>query len=194
MERFTDLLAVLFLASLGVFVLNHGVVVFTLSAVLLGVGLLLLSTGWGVRLLTGVMGRLPLLSKKRALIERLFSNVRDYMKLPTLLWSLVIGVLGWGAEALAFYFIAHAAGVPLTLFEASFIYSISTLAGVVFPGGLGGMEGMMGLLLASKGSPGAVVAIIFLIRLATLWWATLVGTIALFPATALAGSHEPVSR
>ncbi|MBU1238357.1 flippase-like domain-containing protein [Myxococcota bacterium] len=183
MERFTDLFSVLLLASFGVFTLGLGVPVFALSgSLLLALGVLL-TTERGISLLGSIAAKTPLIRRKSDAIASILQGVKGYMTPKTLTMTLFFGALGWGAEAVAFYYIAQGAGLTITLFDAVFIYSISTLAGVVFPGGLGGMEGMMGLLLMGRGSPGAIVTSIFLIRLATLWWATLVGTGALITAT-----------
>ncbi len=190
MERFSDLFSVLLLAALGVFTLGLGITVFALSAAFLLALFLLVATSRGMHLLSALAAKLPLVRRRLDTVKRLLEGVRQFMTPRTLAMTLLTGALGWGAEAVAFYFVAHGAGLDVSPFYALFVYSISTLAGVVFPGGLGGMEGMMGLLLARSGSPGAVVTAIFLIRLATLWWATLAGTFALAAAGATIRSSK----
>jgi uncharacterized protein (TIRG00374 family) len=63
-------------------------------------------------------------------------------------------------------------------------YSTATLAGalVPVPGGLGLVEGMLREAMLHLGGveQGAATAAMILVRLATLWWAVLVGFIALF--------------
>ncbi len=183
MERLTDLLAVLLLASLGVVVYGDGWLVLGIALGLIALMFFSFFSPTGVRLLTGLARRIPPLRRREAQLEIFFGMLRSYGRSRPMALSLLVGVVGWGAEALAFALVARGAGFSPSLLQATFIYSISTLAGVVFPGGLGGMEGMMGLLLAPMGSRGAVVAVVFLIRFATLWWATLLGLVALLWAT-----------
>jgi glycosyltransferase 2 family protein len=99
--------------------------------------------------------------------------------LPTL-----FSVCAWGAEGTALYvlLLGFEQSVPPSL--AIFFYSTATLAGalVPVPGGLGLVEGMLRQTLLHLGGveTGAATAAMILVRLATLWWAVVVGFIALF--------------
>lgn len=94
----------------------------------------------------------------------------------------LISVVAWGAEALAFYWVLSWLGADISLTFAVFVYSLSMLAGALsfMPGGLGGAEAVMISLLVLKGmtTPAAVAATVF-IRLATLWFAVVIGLVAL---------------
>lgn len=94
----------------------------------------------------------------------------------------LISVVAWGAEALAFYWVLNWLGADISLTFAVFVYSLSMLAGALsfLPGGLGGAEAVMISLLVLKGmaTPAAVAATVF-IRLATLWFAVVIGLVAL---------------
>lgn len=94
----------------------------------------------------------------------------------------LISVLAWGAEALAFYWVLNWLGADISLTFAVFVYALSMLAGALsfLPGGLGGAEAVMISLLVLKGmaTPAAVAATVF-IRLATLWFAVVIGLVAL---------------
>jgi len=94
----------------------------------------------------------------------------------------VISVIAWGAEALAFYWMLGWLGSDISLSFAIFVYALSMLAGALsfLPGGLGGAEAVMVSLLVLKGMtmPAAIAATVF-IRLATLWFAVLIGLVAL---------------
>ena len=75
-------------------------------------------------------------------------------------------------------------GATASLPLATFIYAATTVAGAVsfLPGGLGVQEGgMIGLLVAAGGgiSEPAAFAATFVTRVCTLWYAVLVGVIAL---------------
>jgi uncharacterized protein (TIRG00374 family) len=94
----------------------------------------------------------------------------------------VISVVAWGAEALAFYWVLGWLGSDISLSFAIFVYALSMLAGALsfLPGGLGSAEAVMISLLVLKGmaTPAAVAATVF-IRLATLWFAVMIGLVAL---------------
>src|SRR5690606_19309009 len=91
-------------------------------------------------------------------------------------------VMAWRAEALAFHWILHWLGMDVSLACSLLVYMIVMLAGALsfMPGGLGGAEATMTALLMWKGMPGAeAVAVTILIRLATLWFAVLLGGLCL---------------
>lgn len=94
----------------------------------------------------------------------------------------VISVIAWGAEALAFYWMLGWLGADISLSFAVFVYALSMLAGALsfLPGGLGSAEAVMVSLLILKGMtmPAAIAATVF-IRLATLWFAVVIGLVAL---------------
>jgi glycosyltransferase 2 family protein len=77
-----------------------------------------------------------------------------------------------------------------------FIFAVSSLAGALFftPGGIGvaeaGLAGMFGTVAGL--SRGPAVALTFIIRLATLWFAALVGIAGLFVVRRVLG--EPIDR
>lgn len=94
----------------------------------------------------------------------------------------LISIVAWGAEALAFYWMLGWLGTDTSLSFAIFVYALSMLAGALsfLPGGLGGAEAVMVSLLILKGMtmPTAIAATVF-IRLATLWFAVVIGLVAL---------------
>ena len=72
------------------------------------------------------------------------------------------------------------------LLAACFIYALGTIVGVVSPGGLGVTEGsMLGMLQSStimgaaRLAKGSAAAATLIIRIATLWFAVLVGAVVL---------------
>ncbi len=96
--------------------------------------------------------------------------------------GIVLALVAWGAEGVAFHIILEALGIDTSLGLAVGIYSVSVLAGAVsfIPGGLGSTEAVMILLLKLVGAdtPTAVAATL-ICRLATLWFAVAIGGIVL---------------
>ena len=115
-------------------------------------------------------------------LSDVLSGVRRCHSPGLLAIATTISVVAWGAEALAFYWMLDWLGADISLSFAVFVYSLSMLGGALsfLPGGLGGAEAIMVSLLLFKGMtmPSAIAATVF-IRLATLWFAVVIGLIAL---------------
>jgi uncharacterized protein (TIRG00374 family) len=96
--------------------------------------------------------------------------------------GLLVGLGAWGAEALGFSILLQAMGNSLPLVTAVSVYALAMLAGALsfMPGGLGGSEATMIVLLKLLGIPLPIaVSATIIIRLATLWFAVVLGIISL---------------
>jgi uncharacterized membrane protein YbhN (UPF0104 family) len=100
-----------------------------------------------------------------------------------LLWPTLLSIVGWALEGVGLWVIlgGFSAKTPLPL--AGFFYATATLAGALIPlpGGLGVTDKLIEEQLAHLGGvPSAVAtAAMLLIRFATLWFAVVVGFVAL---------------
>jgi len=142
-----------------------------------------------------VLRRLPLL-------DRLAPHLRDFHGASNELLGtrpLVVGTLisfcAWGLECLGVYLCAVGLGIEQDFLLIVFVFAVSSLLGVVsmLPGGIGAVEaGLAVQFVALAGlSRGAAGALTFVIRLATLWFATLVGVIGLLVVRRLLGDAAP---
>lgn len=116
---------------------------------------------------------------------RILSQARSCHAPRVLVISTLLGVLAWGSEAAAFAWLTSRLGMHLTPGYAVFVYSASLIAGAisVMPGGLGGAEAaMVALLMLRRVSAPAAAVATALIRLATLWFAVVLGLFALLGA------------
>jgi len=97
-------------------------------------------TGWLRVIESFAQSKLPARLGKLAShsIEIVLHSGRCF-SLPMLLYGITLGLVAWGAEGLAFYYIMHALGSDLSLPTALFIYAFSMLVGALsfLPGGLG---------------------------------------------------------
>lgn len=96
--------------------------------------------------------------------------------------GVVLAIIAWGAEGIAFHLILQALNIDTSPGLAVGIYSVSILAGALsfIPGGLGSTEAVMVLLLTVVGADTATaVAATLICRLATLWFAVIIGGVAL---------------
>ena len=182
-ERLLDLLAIALLASL--FVLHDPAYWPALLAALTAtVGLIVFV---GRPMVTGLLDRFAATRSGR--IAKVLTGVADLLRASRSLLSpgllsagFVLGVIAWGVEGVGLYWICNGLGIDLSLATATGIYGIAVLAGAAaffMPGGIGGMEVAMPALLVSQGVPLATAVIAMLLcRLATLWFAVILGLIA----------------
>jgi len=96
--------------------------------------------------------------------------------------ALLLGTSGWCAEALSFSLLLRALDVSLSPMAGAFIFAFGMMVGAisVLPGGLGSTEATMVGLLVSQGVPFATALVATaVVRLTTLWFAVVLGMIAL---------------
>lgn len=181
-ERLTDVAGLLILSAVGVTALPHGGVLLGAVAVLLAVAVVVLRTRWLVALLDGTLLRGERLARLAEPLRLFLGAGRTLLVPSALVWAVVLSVLSWFFECLAFYLVLHGLGLGTPLRAATFVYAFASLAGAVsmLPGGLGVAEGSLTGLLVALGTalPDAAAATL-LIRAATLWLAVLLGAVTL---------------
>ncbi len=181
-ERLVDLIAMILVASLAAFAFDDMRWIMGLT-------------------LIGAVALVPLMHSQ--LLYRLLANIRDrfrserlrkfgshllsmlqtsssLLRSGPLYYGLLLGLIAWAAEGYALYVVLERLGADTDIWLATGVYGISILAGAVsfVPGGLGSTELAMGSLLILSGveTPVAVAAVI-ICRLATLWFAVLIGLV-----------------
>jgi uncharacterized membrane protein YbhN (UPF0104 family) len=116
-------------------------------------------------------------------LEAAYDSLALLVKLRHLLWPTVVSVAAWLLEGISLWVILQGFGEQTSPRLASFFYATSTLAGalVPVPGGLGVTEGALMEQLETLGGveAGVSTAAMMLVRFATLWFAVLVGFVAL---------------
>ncbi len=183
-EHFSNLISMLLLVSIGLWVYPQAqVIVAILAGLILVVLVVLQQTRWLKMLESFVQRRLPGRLGELAVhsIEIVLHSGRCF-RFPILLFSIVLGLVAWGAEGVAFYYIMHTLGSDISLQVALFIYAFSMLVGAIsfLPGGLGGTEAtMVTLLMMNNVAQPQAVAATVIIRLATLWFAVALGIFSL---------------
>lgn len=182
-ERLADLVAIVALTALGLTHLPHGGLAFlTLVGLLLG-GLLLLRTDIPELLLRWQARDHDILHW----LADVAGSSRAFWR-GGLLWrAQALSAVAWLAEGIGAWIILRTLMPDIDLTYALFAYGFGMLVGALsfLPGGLGGTEATLSGLLVLKGLslPEAVAATV-IIRLATLWFAVLLGLIALLTLSA----------
>jgi len=183
-EQFSNLISILVLIAIGLWAYPQYQPTVVGLLVVIVIGLLVLQqTAWLSAIERFALQRLPERLGKLAghAIEIVLHSGRCF-SLPMLLYGMALGVVAWGAEGVAFYYVVNQLDVGISLQTALFIYSFSMVIGALsfLPGGLGGMEAtMVALLILNHVAHPQAVAATVLIRLATLWFAVALGIFAL---------------
>jgi uncharacterized protein (TIRG00374 family) len=107
----------------------------------------------------------------------------------------IVSFCSWGIEILAVYLCVVGVGAGKPFLMVVFIFAVSSLAGALsmLPGGIGAAEaGLAGMFTSVAGLAGGLaVALTLVIRLATLWFATLLGVVGLLLVRRILG--EPLA-
>jgi uncharacterized protein (TIRG00374 family) len=126
--------------------------------------------------------RRPRIVRVLSAIANLLRSSRALLQPRLLILGTAVGVLSWSAEGLGYYLICQGLHVQVPLLTAIGIYALAVLAGSAaffLPAGLGGMELVMTTLLVAQGAPLRVALVATLLcRIATLWFAVLIGMAA----------------
>jgi uncharacterized protein (TIRG00374 family) len=191
-ERFLDLTAIVALA--GMIVIGHAAfrpmllaTVLLLAVMLSGVCQPIVPV-WVDGLAARWQGRAGRLLHT---LSQLLRSSRRLLRPKPLSFGLTIGLAAWAAEGLGFYFICQGLHIEGGIATCIGIYALATLAGSAaffLPAGIGGVEIVMTTLLVEQGAALRVAVIATLLcRLATLWFAVLLGAAA-------AGTLEVLDR
>ena len=190
MERLTDVISVIILGLTGFVLLPVPVIVVLAVALVVSViGLMFALSRHALRL-TG----LPILSKWSELLRDSQEGFKELAAPRVMVVGVAIGAVAWFAEGLALWVILRGIGSEIYVVRALTIYAAATLVGAVtaLPGGLVGTEGSILAFLQHSGvtRAGASAGTV-LIRLVTLWFAVLVGLLALLVLRRISAA-EPV--
>jgi uncharacterized protein (TIRG00374 family) len=188
-ERLTDGIAMLILAGLSISTYagdkSHYIVI---PAVLTAGGLAVLawkSLSLGI---IRLLGKLPVIGRLGQKLEEMYLAMRVCLSPVPLIAAVLISVLAWWAECVAYWLIFRGFDVAASMDVSTFLYAFATVAGGAMPGGLGVADGALGggaLTLVPGITEAQAVASALLIRVTTLWFGVGLGALALFRAGSL---------
>ena len=183
-EQLSNLISMLLLVTVGLWAYPQAQpMVFILGGFILTILIVLQLSGLLKAIEKFAQNNFPArLAKLIASSIEIVLHSKRCFSLPMLLYGITLGLIAWGAEGVAFYYIMHVLGSDMSLQTALFIYAFSMLVGAIsfLPGGLGGTEAtMVALLILNHIAQPQAVAATVLIRLATLWFAVALGVVAL---------------
>jgi uncharacterized protein (TIRG00374 family) len=184
-ERLTDLIGLLLLAGVGAFTFDVDTRFLAAGAALVGIALVIIMVESLAKLTMGVFGKLPVVRRFSDKMHEAYESAKIMLKPGPLIVAVVLSTLSWAFECAAFWVIVKGfVGADVGLQAATFIYATMTIAGALsfLPGGLGVTEAGMLTMLSKFGTginPGIAAASTFVTRVATLWFAVVLGVVAL---------------
>jgi glycosyltransferase 2 family protein len=184
-ERLTDLIALALLALVGVGALAGGERIAYVALALVGIALAVVASEKLAHFAIDLVGAVPLVGKLAPKLREFYGATKTLLAPAPLVLATLLSLVAWVCECVAFWLVLR--GFPhadASLKLCTFIYATMTIAGALsfLPGGLGVQEiGMVKLLVAqARGvTEASAAAATFITRLCTLWFAVLLGVIAL---------------
>jgi glycosyltransferase 2 family protein len=186
-ERLTDFVSIVILCLIGSYVFNYGqMLILIIGLVFLTTIILLSSRNISLKIIS-FFEKFSFLKKHIQKIHTAYDSIYVMIRTKPLINATAISLFSWFFECLGFYVVINvftsSSGLEISILSATFIYAFSTLIGAIamLPGGVGVTEASLtGLLVFSKIPKDISVASTIIIRLATLWFAVLVGIVAVF--------------
>ncbi len=180
-ERVTDMTALIIIALAGALSFNYGRE-FAIGALIVFTIMITIISNRGLALpLVHILGRVGFLKRFLPHFIELYESAYTLLKPKPMVLMTLFSLISWFFECYAYYLILNELTVDVSLFRASFYYSFATVAGALsfLPGGLGATDALFTLFIQSLNKPEAIaVSSTILIRVATLWFAVIVGLVA----------------
>ncbi|HXN33821.1 MAG TPA: lysylphosphatidylglycerol synthase transmembrane domain-containing protein [Polyangiaceae bacterium] len=183
-ERLTDVIGVVVLIVIGSLGFRGGLVWAGLGAVSVGLVLAVTASKRAahgiIRIVETLPGPFAGIGPK---LHAAYDSLATLVKASNLVIPTLLSIAAWSLECAALWVILRGLGQATRFGLATFFYATSTLAGalVPVPGGLGVTETSLRGQLHELGhvAPATSTAAMILVRFATLWFAVLVGFLAL---------------
>jgi uncharacterized protein (TIRG00374 family) len=183
-ERVTDVIGIAVLIAIGSIGLSGGLVWAALGIIAVGSLLVVVSHR---RLSIGIIGLLERLPgpfrRIGPKLHEAYDSLATLVRPANLIVPTLLSIAAWALECAALWVVLRGLGERTSFGLATFFYATSTLVGalVPVPGGLGVTETSLQGQMQEIGRVGAAAstAAMILVRFATLWFAVLVGFVAL---------------
>lgn len=184
-ERITDFLSLVLLSLTGALMFGYG------TKLIIGFGVFFVALVFVISnrklsyAIIGIMEKLKFVSRISHKIHTAYDSIYQMVRFKELIITIILSIFAWSFECLSFYLVINGfnvAGAPhIDIFIATFVYGFATIAGAItmLPGGLGATDASItGLLVLLTIPKSIAVAATLIIRAATLWFAVVVGIVA----------------
>jgi uncharacterized protein (TIRG00374 family) len=186
-ERITDFISIIIICIIGAYFFDYGrSIIIAVGIFFIGVTLILSFQKLSIAIIDS-LEKIKFISKHVHKIHVAYESIYQLVKIKPLVIAILMSLVAWLFECGGFYFVlrifSSTSNIETSLLTASFIYCFSTLVGAIamLPGGLGVTEASLtGLLIILKIPKDVSAASTIIIRVATLWFAVVVGVIAVY--------------
>ncbi|CAA9460876.1 MAG: hypothetical protein AVDCRST_MAG14-2420 [uncultured Rubrobacteraceae bacterium] len=190
-ERATDGTGMIAWGLMGALAFSFGFEALLLFLAIAAVGIAVLRSKRLSLLAERVLLKLPLLNRLAPHVGDFHGASSELLATRPLIVGTFISFCSWGLEILAVYLCVVGIGAEVPFLVVVFIFVLGSFAGAfsMLPGGIGVAEaGLAGGFSTFAGlSGGLSVALTFVIRIATLWFATLIGVVGLLVVRRVVG-------
>ncbi len=180
-ERITDFLSLILITLVGAYLFDYGrIIVVSVAVFFIAVIIFISKRNWALGLIE-TLKKNKFLQKLSDPILNAYESSYALLRPKPLLYMTVVSLFSWVFECFGYYIILKNFSINVTVIWASFAYGFATIVGAItmMPGGLGVTEGSLTFLAMDAGASREVaIAATFIIRAVTLWFAVLVGIIA----------------
>lgn len=185
-ERITDFISMVLLAIVGAFVFNYGQeIIIIIGLIFIGIVIILSYRVVSIEIINSI-SKIGFLKKYANNFLTAYESTYKLIRLKPLIIATVISIFAWFCECIGFYIVlkgfVDATTIDINILISTFVYAFSTLVGAVamMPGGLGATEASLTGLLVLLNIPKDIsAASTIIIRVATLWFAVIIGIIFL---------------
>lgn len=181
-ERLGDFVSLLLIAMIGAIYFDFGRQIVSITLIVFGFFLFGLSYRPFAEPIIRYLSNLKIFGGISEKILVAYEHSYKLLRPLPLFSMLLLACIAWGFEALGLYIILQIFNTEASFFWSLFVYSFSTIIGglLLVPGGIGPTEGSLTYLLVRTKIPLNVAFVsTFLIRIATLWFAILMGIFGL---------------
>lgn len=186
-ERITDFLSLILLSLIGAFMFGYETKLIIFTGVFFIVLIMLISSKRISYSVIRYFEKFKSFSKISHKVHTAYDSINQMVRFKELMVTLLLSIISWFFECTGFYIVINSFGaenlIHVNIFAATFIYGFATIAGAVtmLPGGLGATDASIAFLLVSlqNTAQNIAVAATLIIRVATLWFAVVVGVISI---------------
>lgn len=184
-DRLTDLISLILIAVVGSFWFEGGRWPAVMASVMVALMMLFILVPPIGEFVIGIIERFPVGRAIAPKARDAYAALRLLAGPSALFIPTLLSLVAWALECVALWIVVRGLGANASMAVSFFTYAVATIAGAVMmlPGGVGGTEATMEALLLQLTNPRmaqeAAAGATLLVRFATLWFAVLVGALAL---------------
>ncbi|MBE2216770.1 MAG: flippase-like domain-containing protein [Ignavibacteria bacterium] len=184
-ERITDFLSLVMLSIAGALVFGYGTEIIISFGAAFVIMVFIISNKKLSYAIIGLLEKFKFIARVSHKLHTAYDSIYQMVRFKELIITIILSIFAWSFECFSFYLVINGFGLGETLhidlLIATFVYGFATIAGAatMLPGGLGATDASItGLLVLLTLPKSVAVASTLIIRAATLWFAVVVGIVA----------------